>query len=69
MKVKNLNWHCGECCLIDYCDEPYSEICICTDCRFKDRELSEVEPIFIMQGDKYTGEVLLDKVYEVLEEE
>lgn len=27
--------HCGNCKIIDYCAEPYNEICICCDTRFK----------------------------------
>lgn len=35
MKIGNLNMHCGNCNLIDYCGEPYSDICICSESRFK----------------------------------
>lgn len=36
MKIGELNMHCGNCKLIDHCGEPYSEIAICTEKRFKD---------------------------------
>ena len=38
MKIGNLDMHCGDCKIIDYCDQPYSEICICGELRFKDVE-------------------------------
>lgn len=38
MKINELNQHCGRCNIIDYCDEPYANICICCDSRFKDVE-------------------------------
>lgn len=38
MKIGNLDMHCGDCNIINYCDEPYSNICICCDERFKEIE-------------------------------
>ena len=29
MKLKDLEMHCGECTVIDFCGEPYSDICLC----------------------------------------
>ena len=36
MKIGELNMRCGECGLIDHCDEPFSEVAICTEERFSD---------------------------------
>ncbi len=36
MKIGELNMHCGECSLIDHCDEPFSEIAICMEERLAD---------------------------------
>lgn len=38
MKIGELNQCCGECSVIDYCAEPYEELCLCTDSR-----LAEIE--------------------------
>lgn len=35
MKIGELNMHCGNCKIIDHCDEPFSDICICTQPRFE----------------------------------
>ena len=31
MKLKELDMRCGECKVIDFCGEPYSDICLCTN--------------------------------------
>lgn len=36
MKIGELNMHCGECQLIEHCGEPYSDILICYEERFKE---------------------------------
>lgn len=33
MKIGELKMRCGECGLIDHCDEPFSEVAICTENR------------------------------------
>ncbi|APU60216.1 hypothetical protein [Clostridium botulinum] len=35
MKIGELEMHCGNCKIIDHCGETYSDICICTESRFK----------------------------------
>lgn len=30
MKIGKLEQHCGNCAILDYCAEPFSELCICT---------------------------------------
>lgn len=36
MRIGNLDMHCGNCSIIDYCDDSYSDICICCEQRFED---------------------------------
>ena len=36
LKIGELNMQCGECKLIDHCDEPFSDIKICCEDRFKE---------------------------------
>lgn len=38
MKIGNLDMRCGECKLMDYCGEPFPDICICTQSRFENVE-------------------------------
>lgn len=38
MKIKELNQHCGECDLIEYCGNAFG-YCICTDSRFQNLEV------------------------------
>lgn len=35
MQIGHLEQHCGKCPLIDYCAEPYEDLCLCTDSRLK----------------------------------
>lgn len=50
MRIGELDMHCGNCKIIDYCDEPFSNICICCDSRFEDVE----EKKFIELAEKST---------------
>lgn len=36
MKIGELKMHCGECDLIEHCGEPWSDIAICCEERFKE---------------------------------
>lgn len=38
MKIGELDMHCGECKIIEHCDEPYSDVCICDESRFENVE-------------------------------
>ena len=40
-KIGDMNSHCGECDLIDWCSEPYGSPYLCTDGRFEDVEVSK----------------------------
>lgn len=40
MKIGNLNQHCGECSISEYCGNPFG-FCLCTDDRFDSMEESE----------------------------
>jgi len=41
MKIGEMEQHCGECKLIDYCGNPYQELCLCCDSRFENMEVDE----------------------------
>jgi hypothetical protein len=38
--VGELNFHCGDCELIEHCGEPYSDIAICMETRFKNVDVN-----------------------------
>lgn len=38
MKIGELEQHCGNCSVVDYCAEPFSSLCLCTR-----EELADVE--------------------------
>ncbi|MFA9464069.1 MAG: hypothetical protein ACERKN_07220 [Velocimicrobium sp.] len=38
MKIGQLEQHCGNCSVIDYCAEPFDDLCLCTDSRLKEVE-------------------------------
>ncbi|PKN96965.1 MAG: hypothetical protein CVU42_17710 [Chloroflexi bacterium HGW-Chloroflexi-4] len=40
-KIGDMNSHCGECDLIDWCSEPYGSPYLCTDGRFEDVEVAK----------------------------
>lgn len=42
-KLKELDQKCGECKCIDYCAEPFEDLCLCRDSRFS--ELTDTEYI------------------------
>jgi hypothetical protein len=61
MKIKDLEQNCGDCALIDYCAEPFEELCLCTDSRFK--ELTEDEYIALAEkSSKGENEKIADEV-------
>lgn len=41
MKIGELNMRCGICDLIDFCDEPFSSVCICGEHRLENVSVSE----------------------------
>lgn len=48
MKLKDLNMNCGKCLCIEFCAEPYEELCLCYDSRFE--EMTQEE--YIRQAEK-----------------
>ena len=42
MKIKDLGMKCGECVLIEYCDEPFSDVCICGEERLQETKVEEL---------------------------
>ena len=47
MKIGELDQHCGNCTIIDYCAEPFSELCICGS-----EELKEMEEDYIKAAEE-----------------
>ncbi len=41
MKIGEMNDHCGDCDLIDYCGEPYQKPYLCKDNRFNGMKVEE----------------------------
>lgn len=39
MKIGQLEQHCGNCPLIDFCAEPFEELCLCTDSRLENVDI------------------------------
>jgi hypothetical protein len=61
MKIKDLEQNCGDCALIHYCAEPFEELCLSTDSRFK--ELTEDEYIALAEkSSKGENEKIADEV-------
>lgn len=48
MKIGELDQHCGNCNVIDYCAEPFSSLCLCTKAELKDVE----ESMYIFVAEK-----------------
>ena len=48
MKLKDLNMNCGKCLCIEFCAEPYEELCLCYDSRFE--KITQEE--YIRQAEK-----------------
>lgn len=44
MKIKELDQHCGECGIIEYCGNGFG-FCICTDGRFEEMDESDYKKI------------------------
>ena len=65
MKIGDLDMRCGECKLIDHCGEPFSEIAICSEDRFKDvEEIKFLQLIEISQ--KKSKKARINDVYKRL---
>ncbi len=57
-KIGELNMHCGECDLIDHCDEPFSEVIICAETRLKNIDIE----IFYEYPEKAKGKTKQDRI-------
>lgn len=62
LKIGELDQHCGECNLIEYCAEPFDELCLCTDSRLKDVEEKKYKEL----ADKSTKYKNYEKCKEVI---
>lgn len=62
LKIGELDMHCGECSIIDYCDKPFSDIAICCEERFKN--IGEKQFLFLAESSKKSNKKeLIDDVY------
>lgn len=70
-KLKELNQKCGQCKCIDYCADPFEDLCLCRDSRFS--ELTDTEYIkraemvaisYDKKSDETINEFIARKVYE-----
>lgn len=41
MRIGDLEQHCGNCKIIDFCADPFEDLCLCTDSRLA--EIEEIE--------------------------
>lgn len=76
MKLKDLEQRCGNCRCIDYCAEPFEDLCLCHDSRFSELTDTEyckrAEKIIInhdKRSDETINEFVAGKVYEQMEQE
>lgn len=74
MKLKDLDMNCGKCECINFCAEPYEELCLCCDSRFKEMTQEEyirmAEKVVInsdKRNDETLNEFIARIVYENLE--
>lgn len=66
MKIGQLDMHCGNCNVIDYCAEPFDELCLCTRADLQDIEEDEYIKMAeeIQQGSKryVSNEKMADRI-------
>ena len=65
MKIGELDQHCGECPLIDYCAEPFEELCLCTDSRLENVDTSTYKSI--AKSIDGTNEEICESIVEKIE--
>ena len=53
MKLGELEQHCGNCKIIECCGEPWSDIMLCANLKFKDIEESDYMEFYKNNFDKY----------------
>lgn len=75
IQLSELNQHCGNCGCIDYCAEPYEDLCLCCDYRFEkltDAEYKQKAKNISIGEDKKPdesyNEYIARKVYEQMQE-
>lgn len=65
MKIGKLDMHCGECSIIGYCGEAWSDIAICREQRFENIE--ELEFLNLAETSKRkTKKAIINDVYKKL---
>ncbi|HDK7314637.1 TPA: hypothetical protein PTV97_003800 [Clostridium botulinum] len=65
MKIGELGMCCGSCKIIDHCGEPYSDVCICTESRFKNVEENTFLQL-IETSQRKSKKARINDVYKIL---
>jgi len=65
MKIGELDMRCGNCTIIEWCGDPYSDICICEEYRFEDVEESNFFKL-AETSNKKSKKAILNDVYKRL---
>ena len=71
MKLKDLDMNCGKCVCIDFCAEPYEELCLCCDSRFEEmtqEEYIKMAQKVVINSDKRNDETLNEFIARIVYE-
>lgn len=71
MKLKDLDMNCGKCICIDFCAEPYEELCLCCDSRFEEmtqEEYIKMAQEVVINSDKRNDETLNEFIARIVYE-
>ncbi|MGF7010604.1 hypothetical protein M2146_001128 [Lachnospiraceae bacterium PF1-22] len=69
MKIGELNQHCGECSLVEYCGEPYDDVMICACTALKNVEEEKYKAFYEEKVDElWEPGVTLETLKEKIEE-
>ena len=71
MKLKDLDMNCGKCVCIDFCAEPYEELCLCCDSRFEEmtqEEYIKMAQEVVINSDKRNDETLNEFIARIVYE-
>lgn len=61
MKIGELDQQCGNCKVLDYCAEPFDDLCLCTDSRLKDVEEEKYRELAV-KSIKYSNYGICEEV-------
>ena len=71
MKLKDLDMNCCKCICIDFCAEPYVELCLCCDSRFEEmtqEEYIKMAQEVVINSDKRNDETLNEFIARIVYE-